>query len=548
MNRRHYLKAAGMAGVSLALGRHGLAFGMDDRASRSRAPFGQDDGRFGRVVRTFHLCLAPDVVVGDPELLRTVRQAGVGTVWLAGFLYGHRPYSDELLRRARGEVERAGMRAQLITVPLGHPGNSLGKPDGNTPPAHWAMAQRPDGQLYSGTSLHPPATAENSEALRRLRGMGFRECFVDDDFRLARSPGEIGGCFCATHRERFLRLAGYPARSWEALCDDVRSRRLTPLLRSWLEFTGDELSESFRLQRGAFRGGLGIMVMYLGAEKAGIRLRDYRAVPFRVGELMFDDGSFGTPKGKTDELFSVLFHRRFARPERAYSETTAYPADRLSAANMASKLVISTLADVRHTMLMSGLTPFPREHWSVLGPAMRRQATCHAALAGHVPRGPFKHFWGEAQRLVGDDRPFSLWLALGIPFEVVDRPPADGWTFLSDFDAREWGWVSRLSSPAARWVCRASAAVTPPGAVKLGESLAELWAWKRQIRGQLREVPHVAEDHPAVCAWYPSAGQVAVWNLLAEARELTVIHGASQHALRLGPLEMGLVAVGGKWK
>jgi hypothetical protein len=60
-----------------------------------------------------------------------------------------------------------------------------------------------------------------------------------------------------------------------------------------------------------------------------------------------------------DELFSVLFHRRFADPQRCYSETTAFPADRLSAANMAAKLVISTLADVRHTMFMSGLTPFP---------------------------------------------------------------------------------------------------------------------------------------------------------------------------------------------
>ena len=51
--------------------------------------------------------------------------------------------------------------------------------------------------------------------------------------------------------------------------------------------------------------------MYLGAEKAGIRLADYADVPFRVGEFMFDDESFNPVKGKTDELFSSLFHRRF---------------------------------------------------------------------------------------------------------------------------------------------------------------------------------------------------------------------------------------------
>lgn len=123
------------------------------------------------------------------------------------------------------------------------------------------------------------------------------------------------------------------------------------------------------------------MAMYLGAEKAGIRLRDYRRVPFRVGKSTFDDGSFGPPKGKTDELFSVLFHRRFAQAEDTFSESTAYPADRLSAANLA-KLVVSTLADVRHTLFMSGLTPFPR---AALAPAMLTQAALHESVAGRPP-------------------------------------------------------------------------------------------------------------------------------------------------------------------
>jgi hypothetical protein len=134
------------------------------------------------------------------------------------------------------------------------------------------------------------------------------------------------------------------------------------------------------------------MVMYLGSEKAGIRLTDYRDVPFRVGELMFNDRSFAPVKGKTDELFSSLFHRRFVRPELAYSETTAYPANELSAGNMAAKLAVSTLSDVRNTMFMSGLTPFPREHWQTLGPAMKQHADVHRKIAGHTPRKPLKHY------------------------------------------------------------------------------------------------------------------------------------------------------------
>ena len=500
-----------------------------------------------RDVRSFHVCLSPAIVERDASLLSVVRDAGVGTVWLAGFFYGHHPFPDELIRRARKRLGAAGLDSQLVNVPLGHPGDSLGAKDGDfplTPPPHWRTGRRHDGKTFAGTSLHPPATAENAAALRRLGQSGFRQCFLDDDFRLARGPGEIGGCFCDQHGAAFLEAGGFAPNRWEELKEDVRSRQLTPLLRAWLKFTGEELSASFRAQQQAFRGDLGIMVMYLGAEKAGIRLQDYRRAPFRVGELMFDDRAFAPVKGKTDELFSVLFHRRFTAPERAFSETTAYPSDRLSAANLAAKLVISTLADVRHTMFMSGLTPFPREHWSVLGPAMRQQARLHAEIAGHRPRGPLKHYWGEAQRMVGNDQPFSLWLACGVPFEVVESPPATGWTFLSDFDARELG--SRAVRAESRFVCRPAAAQRPVGSETVAETLPELFAFKNRIRSQLRGIPHLVEDEPAVCAWYPSARKVLVWNLSEQSRTLTIRNGAHLQTLRLGPLAVAAAEVAGK--
>lgn len=525
VTRRDWLKGATVAGLGAAFL---PVFAAQPRRSRD-----------------FHLCLAPTIVASDPELLEIIRQAGVGTVWLAGYFYGHRPYSDELLRAARDRLTEAGLESQLITVPLGHPGDSLGVEEGTfpvTPPRHWRLGQGPDGKTYAGTSLHSPATEENSAALRHLRKLGLRACFVDDDFRLARGPGVIGGCFCAEHRDRFLRAGAYAPERWPELLDDVHARRLTPLLRAWLDFNCAELTASFRDQSRAFGDDFGIMVMYLGSEKAGIRLDDYRSVPFRVGEFMFDDASFTPVKGKTDELFGVLFHRRFVAPHLAFSETTAFPANQLSARNMAAKLVISTVADVRHSMFMSGLDPFPRSHWEVLAPAMREQARLHSELSGHTPRGPFKHYWGEAQRLVGDDQPFSLWLAAGVPFEVVQAPAAEGWTFLSDFDAREW--TTDRSGVAARLVCRASAPVAPPAARRIGESLAELFEFKRQIQPLLSDVPHVVESQPAVCAWYPSAGKVLVWNLSEQPSTLTLAHGPLRTRLRLSPLEATIVNLG----
>ncbi len=499
-------------------------------------------GRAKSAIRDYHVCLAPPVVEGEPELLDIVREAGVGCVWLAGYFYGHHPYSQELVQRAFRRVERAGMEPCLITVPLGHPGDSLGAKDGDfplTPPSHWRVGERPDGKSFTGTSLHRPATEENAMALKQLRRLGFRRGFLDDDFRVARGPGEIGGCFCAGHRTSFLRKFGHSESMWNELLDDVRCRRLTSVLRNWLEFTGLEMTASFRSQESRFRGQLGVMVMYLGSEKAGLRLGDYRDVPFRVGELMFEDAAFTPVKGKTDELFSALFHRRFASPERAYSETTAYPANRLSASNLAAKLVISTLADVRHTMFMSGLTPFPRGHWSVLGPAMRVQSDLHREIAGQRMQGPLKHYWGEAQRLVGDDLPFSLWLAMGVPFEVVDRIPGEGWVFLSDFDVREWTPARKQE----RLICRSTAPNCPPTAEKVEETLAGIFALKNRLRPQLGSIPHIEEDLPAVCAWYPAVGKVLVWNLSEQRRLLTVKNGTRRIADDFSALEAKVVRI-----
>jgi hypothetical protein len=494
--------------------------------------------------RRFHLCLSPDALERDPQLLPTVLEAGVDTVWLGGFFYGHWPNTIEKLGATRRQLERAGLAVHMINLPLGHPGDSLGATDGNfplTPPRHWRLASKLDGGAYAGTSLHEPATTENVAALRSLWRAGFKRFFVDDDFRLARGPGVIGGCFCPEHRDRFLKHGGFAPARWDELLDDVRQRRLSRLLCAWVEFTCDELMASFRAQaRAAGNGRLGIMVMYLGAEKAGIRLKDYADVPFRVGELMFDDRSFGPVKGKTDELFSALMHRRFARPELAYSETTAFPADKLSARNMAAKLVVSTLADVRHSMFMSGVTPFPRSHWETLAPAMKTQAALHAQLAGHKPRGPFKHFWGERSRWVGDDRPFSLFLAAGVPFEVADKPPGDGWTFLSDFDARAVA-DGELASAGTKFIHRPLERVRLPTVEVLDESLESLFTFKARMAPELERVPHVLENEPVVCAWYPTARAVLLWNLSEQAKPLTVKHRTVRREVTVPPLGTSLL-------
>lgn len=480
-----------------------------------------------RTVRRFHVCLAPDALERNRELLDLAKNAGVTTIWLAGFLYGHWYYNPERIAAMAKKIRQAGIAAEVIFVPLGHPGDSLGANEDEPPlipPPHWKQCLHADGSKHWGTSLHAPATEENAAALARLNGQGFHTVFLDDDFRLATGPGRIGGCFCDHHWQRFSQTHGYAANVREQLAADIQARNLSAHLRAWVDFHGSELTACFRaLQRSQRQLTLGNMVMFLGAEKAGVRLNDYRGVPFRVGELMFSDRDFDRVKGKTDELFSVLFHRRFARPELAYSETTAFPADKLSAANMAAKLAISTLGDVRNTMMMSGLTPFPLGHWSVLAPAMKRQAALHAEIAGHTPTGPFKHFWGEHSRYVGDDKPYSLFLAAGVPFEICDTIPATGWTFLADADA-----AARPRASGADLITRR----------EVPETLDALFSLKRRILPRLGNIPYLEDDLPAVCSWLPTARRVLVWNLSARPHTLTLRQGSRRILVNAPALEL----------
>ena len=280
--------------------------------------------------------------------------------------------------------------------------------------------------------------------------------------------------------------------------------------------------------------------MYLGAEKAGIRLEDYKNSLFRVGELMFEDKSFNPVKGKTDELFSALFHRRFVTPELAFSETTAYPADKLSAKNMAAKLHISTIADIRNTMMMSGLEPFPFEHWDSLAPAMKKAARMHRKIAGQKPQGPFKHFWGKASRMVGNDKPFSLFLASGVPFEVTTEPASDGWTFLSDFDAADVD-SGKVKSAGTTFIHGSNPEKKYSGVRLVAENLQEIFAFKHEIIPQLKGVPYVEEDKPVVCAWYPESKTVLLWNLSEVTETLTIRIDEKKRTIEMDSLDAELI-------
>lgn len=496
-------------------------------------------------VRKFHICLQEEAWVENPELIGILKNAGVTDIWMGSYLQGKWYKTPKELREIVDFLNSKGFDAHMLTVPLGHPGNAIDPTDPSLSEkkATWKNAQDYDGSLYSGTSIHKPIVEDNIEAHKLLAKEGFDILMLDDDFRLAKHPGRIGGCYCDECKTEFLNSYNYNAEDWRILIESVEKRNPTKVLRSWVEFICDKEYDMFvALQKATPEMELGIMVMYFGAEKAGIALDKYQDVPFRIGELMFADRHFKPVKGKTDELFSALFHMRFVKPELAYSESTSYPQDALSAKNMAAKLTISLFPDVRNTMFMSGLKPFPIENWKTIAPAMKKSSQLHEEIAGLKPKGPFKHYWGWDSRLVGEDKPFSLFLAAGIPFEVVDDVTNDGWLFLSNEDARAVV-AGRVSPKNKNLVVRNEAKVTGDYFINIDETMESVFAFKKRIVSSLKNIPYVREDSPVIFSWYPDVKKGLLWNLNEEKQDFTImLNGKVNQTVIIDGLDVILVS------
>lgn len=172
---------------------------------------------------------------------------------------------------------------------------------------------------------------------------------------------------------------------------------------------------------------------------------------------------------------------------------------------------------------------------------MQKQARHHETLKGHRPQGPFKHYWGEGSRYVGDDQPFSLFLATGIPFEVTDSVSEEGWTFLADADAQNLAGSSGAAAK-RRLVCRPGAEGASGDLRAVDETLDALWPLKHQVIEAGLDVPYVVEDLPVVCAWYPSAKSVLLWNLTGEGVSLRLQWDGKTVPIEVDALDTALIS------
>ncbi|MGN1064041.1 MAG: hypothetical protein ACI4QC_01405 [Thermoguttaceae bacterium] len=464
------------------------------------------------------------------------KEAGVTDIWLAP--YGPGVYTDQKTMDAA--IRRAmdfGYRVHFINVPIGHPNSKLA-PEVE---ARWKPCKRYDGSESWGVSVHSETAKDCVTAVRRLADKyGPCDLFFDDDYRFAISPADIGGCVCDECRTAFMAKSGFSEERLNETIADVRANKDTKDVRAWIDYFCDILTKTFHDSRDiAPEVDLGIMVMGMGSEKAGIRLEDYRGALFRVGEWMFTNAQYDSTKNKTIELYSSLFHRRFVEPERAFSETTII--QELSAENYVSKLSISTLSDVRNTMFMC---PIPASYWKLITPRMKKEKEYHSRIYGAKAKGPFKHFWGMADRYMASYDAYSLFLACGVPFEVCDELPGDGFAFLGDASAREME-RGELTSPGAMCVARFESVNNRFAAVP--ETFEEIFKFRKTLLPKFKSegIPYVEEETPVVLGWYPDAKAAYLWNVDNADKVVTLRKGERTVAVNLKALDSAMVIEGG---
>ncbi len=324
-----------------------------------------------------HYDLSARDVLTHPDFLQRLqwmKDAGVHGLWLSGYYFGRHESDPEQMARARLLLEDEGFETGVISLPVGHPGNSL-NPDDPTldlaiNPAWRYRVNRHGHKEYFSACIEETMAAHNRKAAQMYAQMGFTQHFFDDDLRLGNDFAGVNGCFCDACIDRFNVLSGARfSRVQLAAAIDC-----DPAVReAWRQFNCDKLTG---FMRETVIPGMtsGIMVMYNGGRNHGISIPDIKkAVPgclFRVGEWHFDDHFFTQPGGKEALSESVRHHLSLIGDNPAYSETTVFPANALSPENWIEKMRLEIRLGLRNLFLMSGSWFFSEPYWRALQAAL----------------------------------------------------------------------------------------------------------------------------------------------------------------------------------
>ncbi len=299
--------------------------------------------------------------------LALMKQAGVSVLWLLIYNAGRYFAEKDEIIKAKGILESKGFEVNAITVPVGHPGNSLNPEEvlDLSIPDNWTYRVNAEGEnVCFCACVNDALIKDNKEVVEFCRDAGFRKVFFDDDLRTANFGDEVCGCFCDACVNEFSKLQGKEYTREEI----VKSyKEKGEIFEKWTDFNCSKITRF--MKETAVEGiQTGIMLMIEGTREHGLDVKAIKqAVPnclFRVGEWHFDDEYFENDVNHQREINAIKMHlKEIETINAAYSETTVFPPKALSPENLVEKAKLAISQGIENIFLMSGTWVMSDEYW-----------------------------------------------------------------------------------------------------------------------------------------------------------------------------------------
>ena len=303
-----------------------------------------------------------------------MKEAGVGTIWLGAYFFGHFDSDIETLVRMKAALEECGFEVNAISVPVGHPGNSLdpvNRPDMDCRiPSAWRYRVDAKGKpVHFCACVDETMLKDNMDAAAQLKQAGFKKVFYDDDLRMGNFGPQVQGCFCKECVERFNDSFGYSLTRAE-LAKAVLAPEPGVVCADWIDYNCGKITGFMRAAASAGPKP-GIMVMHHGDRRHGIDIPAIKqAAPgcyFRVGEGNFNSREFSAFEGKVSLMESAAKHMALVGDaKRCYSESTVFPAEALAPGEWLERILIEIRLGLRNIFLMSGSWFLTEHYWTGL--------------------------------------------------------------------------------------------------------------------------------------------------------------------------------------
>lgn len=507
-----------------------------------------------------------------PGFLKMLRAAGVGKIWLWGYFFGHLDVPPAKLNEARAVLEQHGFETGIISLPVGHPGNSIDPDDPACDvriPSHWRYRVDRHGRtVYHCGDIEERMVHDNLEAMQQIKDAGFTDVFLDDDFRMGNHGPEVTGCFCDACISAF-NATYHRTETRGSIGAAIAKREQSKLVEDWTEHICDKVT---RLAKALALPGinLGIMVMHRGDDRHGIRVADWkRHVKFmRVGEAHFDDRDFGPPQRKASEIAGMQLHIAHMQPTELYSETTGFPPRALSAANWICKAKLAVALGIPNIFLMGGT-------WLLDHPAYWQELAIALPGLRDIERvaGDLTHPRVAPVHVAVGNRDWELpwWpLRAGLPARpVLAADAGDDGEVLAVLGTTRLGpeWSSRLRRYKSVVFDATAAAENKP--LVRGNAACRVLdhapAWLLKLAGirssrsrdlvlatRLRQELHAVHDAlpwidsgmDVFLAWIPDKNAAVACNLRAEPNACQLKVGQQRLDIELGSLEMVAIKIG----